>query len=79
MNPVVKRIYQKIASDHNLSVAQVKEIVEQQFEFVRKVMAEGEKNKPETFKTIQLTHLGKFAVRKYKLEEFKKKNNGSKD
>ena len=51
----------------------VEKIVNSQFKFVKDTMATGEKNRPETFKTIQLTHLGKFAVRKKKIEFYRKK------
>jgi len=51
----------------------VEKVVNSQFKFVKDVMANGEKNRPDTFKTIQLTHLGKFAVRKSKIEYYKRK------
>ena len=68
-----KGIYKSIAKQANLTVAQVEEIVQSQFAFVTQTMAEGVKNNPDTFKSIQLTHLGKFAVRKHKLEDYKEK------
>jgi len=74
LNQTVRQIYKDIANEYGKTVKEVEEIVVAQFMFVRKTMYEGEKNKPETFKSIQLTHLGKFAIRKYKLEEWKKKN-----
>tara|TARA_R110002020_G_scaffold194371_1_gene395204 strand:+ start:180 stop:449 length:270 start_codon:yes stop_codon:yes gene_type:complete len=69
----MKKIYKEIAEELNVPVSLIEKIVNSQFEFVKKVMAEGEKNKPDTFKTIQLTHLGKFAVRKKKIEFYKKR------
>jgi nucleoid DNA-binding protein len=72
----LKEIYKEVAKEHGLTETEVEEIVSAQFLFVRETMREGEKNKPDTFKAIQLTHLGKFAIRKHKLEEFKKKANG---
>lgn len=36
-------------------------------------MASGVKNQPDTFKNIQLTNLGKFAKREYKLQEYKRR------
>ena len=76
MHLTTKSIYKKIANQSNLTVAQVEDIVNSQFSFITGIMAEGIKNQPETFKSIQLTHLGKFAVRKHKLEEYKKKADG---
>ena len=72
----VKRIIRKIAAEENLPIETVEKIVLSQFRFVRKVMGEGVKNKPESFKSVQLTHLGKFAPREKKLQEYKKKANG---
>ena len=34
-------------------------------------MALGEKNKPDTFKSVNVTHLGKFATRDYMLKKYK--------
>jgi len=78
MNPIMKKIYQEIAeefktSSYSPSTGLIEKIVNSQFKFVKDIMATGEKNRPETFKTIQLTHLGKFAVRKKKIEFYRKK------
>tara|TARA_R110002126_G_scaffold127296_1_gene269506 strand:- start:21536 stop:21760 length:225 start_codon:yes stop_codon:yes gene_type:complete len=72
---MLKDIYKVIAGKNNLTVKQVEEIAISQFMLIKKTMVEGVKNKPETFKSLQLTHLGKFAIRKYKLEEYKRKAN----
>ncbi len=69
----MKKIYQEIANELQISPGLVEKIVNSQFKFVKDTMATGEKNRPETFKTIQLTHLGKFAVRQKKLEFYQKK------
>ena len=69
----MKKIYDEIAQELNVPSYLIEKVVNSQFEFVKNVMATGEKNKPETFKTIQLTHLGKFAVRKKKIEFYKRK------
>ncbi len=71
--PIMKKIYQEIANELQISPGLVEKIVNSQFKFVKDTMATGEKNRPETFKTIQLTHLGKFAVRQKKLEFYQKK------
>jgi nucleoid DNA-binding protein len=78
MNPALRKIYKEIADRHGLTILEVEKIVKHQFGFVRDVMAQGKKNDPATFKTIQLTHLGKFAVREYKLKEYQKKANDKK-
>tara|TARA_R110000751_G_scaffold79694_1_gene160622 strand:- start:140 stop:388 length:249 start_codon:yes stop_codon:yes gene_type:complete len=71
MDPTVKKIYRRIAKEYGLTESQIKEIVEHQFLFVKGIMREGVKDLPETFKGVQLTYLGKIAVRSYKLEEYK--------
>tara|TARA_R110000822_G_scaffold296377_1_gene418801 strand:+ start:306 stop:563 length:258 start_codon:yes stop_codon:yes gene_type:complete len=76
MNLKIKSIYYEIEKEYGISFKQVKDIVENQFKFVKKTMAEGIKNNPKSFKNIQITHLGKFAVRKYKLEEYARKEEG---
>lgn len=72
----LRDIYKLVAEKNGVSIEEVEEIVTAQFMLVRKTMNEGIKNEPESFKGIQLTHLGKFAVRTSKLEEFKNKANG---
>ena len=76
MNPKIKKLYGEIARTYGLDYRRVSDIIEKQFRFVKGAMAEGEKNNPETYKNIQITHLGKFATRKYKLEEYARKANG---
>ena len=46
-------------------------IIDSQFLFIREVMALGEKNNPDTFKSVNVTHLGKFATRDYMLKKYK--------
>ena len=70
--PQTRRLYEAVAKELNLPMDLVEKVLDSQFKFVKEVMAQGEKNKPETFKTIQLTHLGKFAVRKRKMEYYKR-------
>jgi len=78
MNPILKKVYTEIGNKYGLTIKEVESVVKHQFSFIRDVMAKGEKDKPETFKTIQITHLGKFAVREYKLKEYQKKANEKK-
>ena len=67
----VIKIYNKIAKEQDVSFEEVKSIVESQFKTVRRVMKEGTKNEPDSFKVIQLTHLGKFLVRKHHILKMK--------
>ena len=41
----MKKIYKEIAEELNVPASLIEKIVNSQFEFVKKVMAEGEKNK----------------------------------
>jgi nucleoid DNA-binding protein len=74
MSPTLKRIYKQISQNTGLSMEMVEEIVRSQFQFVKDIMASGEKNDPESFKTINVTHLGKFAIREFKVMEYYKKS-----
>ena len=76
MDPTLKKVYKVIADKYGVTIDVVEKAVKHQFKFVTEVMAQGKKNAPDTFKTIQLTHLCKFAPRKYKLKEFKEKADG---
>lgn len=78
MNPTIKKIYREISLELGISEKKVEEIVENQFLFVKDTMKKGIKNNPESFKNVQLTHLGKFAVRQYKLKEYQKMHERSK-
>jgi len=73
VGPTEFKIIKEIALKENLPVETVKKIVESQFYFVRAIMAEGKKGYPKTFKTIQLTHLGKFALREKMLRNYARK------
>jgi nucleoid DNA-binding protein len=74
VDPVIKNIYKQIAEETGLDIKQIQEIVKSQFQFVRDIMASASKNDPDSFKTINITHLGKFAIREYKVEEYYKKS-----
>jgi CRISPR/Cas system type I-B associated protein Csh2 (Cas7 group RAMP superfamily) len=74
VNPVLKKIYKKIAEDTGVSLETVEAVIRSQFQFVRDTMASAQKNDPSSFKVINVTHLGKFAVREFKVEEYYKKS-----
>ena len=59
MNPRLKKIYKDISARYDIPVDKVEEVVKHQFKFVSDVMAEGDKNKPETFKTVEAVKIGK--------------------
>ncbi len=71
--PKTREIYEEVAKDLNLPMYLVEKVINSQFRFVKEIMAQGQKNMPESFKTMQLTHLGKFAIRKRKIEYYKNK------
>jgi len=56
----VQVIINKIASEKNVPVKTVSDIVHSQFEYVRKEMKSSEQGKPSTYKNILLKYLGSF-------------------
>jgi len=72
MDRQIKKLIEKTAQKHNLSVAKAELIVLSQFKFVRTIMEDGE------YKSIRLMHLGKFVAspKRIKQREDKKKKDG---
>lgn len=56
----VQVIINKIASEKNVPVKTVSDIVHSQFEYVRKEIKSSEQGKPSTYKNILLKYLGSF-------------------
>ena len=56
----VQLIINKIASEKNIPVKTVSDIVHSQFEYVRNEMKSSEKGKPSTYKNILLKYFGSF-------------------
>lgn len=68
-----KALIQDLASKHNLPLKTVTDIVESQFKYAAKIMADG------SFDTIRLPYFGKFSVKPGRLKNVNKKKNGSTD
>lgn len=66
-----KALIQDLASKHNLPLKTVTDIVESQFKYAAKIMADG------SFDTIRLPYFGKFSVKPGRLKNVNKKKNGS--
>ena len=66
--------YIRVAKEYDLTVKQVKEIYESQFNFARKAIGEGIHNEPETFKNINFIKLGKLYTKPRVLEHMKRVN-----
>jgi hypothetical protein len=77
MNPIIKAILKDVSLRTNVPLVVVERIYKHQFEFTVKAMGEGVKNSADSFKTINLTHLGKFAPREYVLKQYEEKANGN--
>jgi hypothetical protein len=71
MSPLLNKLIREISLSTGIPKDVVKMIIDSQFLFIREVMALGEKNKPDTFKSVNVTHLGKFATRDYMLKKYK--------
>ena len=56
----VQLIINKIASEKNIPVKTVSDIVHSQFEYVRNEMKSSEKGKPSTYKNILIKYFGSF-------------------
>lgn len=50
----------------------VKECVSAQFDFIHKIIKEGDRTDPDTLKNINVTHLGKWAVKPSKIKFYNK-------
>jgi len=66
-----KALIQDLASKHNLPLKTVADIVESQFKYAAKIMADG------SFDTIRLPYFGKFSVKPGRLKNVNKKKDGS--
>lgn len=71
MNIVLKQLINDIHHKYGIPKKVIEKVVNNQFLFVKEAMAEGEKNDVDSFRNINLTHLGKFAVREYLLKKYK--------
>jgi nucleoid DNA-binding protein len=63
-----KKIINKLATKYNLPLKTIEKIVNHQFKFVSKIIAEGE------FDSIRLPYFGNFHVNKNRLKHIKEKN-----
>lgn len=61
-------LIQKLATDHQMPLSKIKEIVEYQFKFASKIIKEGE------FKCVRLPYFGKFSAKKGRIKHIQ---NGS--
>ena len=69
MDRQIKKLIEKTAQEHNISIGKAELVILSQFKFTRNVMEEGE------YKSIRLMHLGKFVAspKRIKQREDKKK------
>lgn len=66
-----KTIIQILASEYNLPISKVEEIVYFQFKYTSEIIKEG------NFEPVRLPYLGKFHVRKGRLKHLNEKSNRS--
>mgnify|MGYP006908313833 CR=1 FL=1 len=72
MNFKLENILKKIAKENNLSLEQVKEVMDSEFFCTRKVMSQGVHDEPDTFLNINLIKLGKVYAKKGVIEKMKR-------
>lgn len=75
----LKEIITEIAKDNNLSFEQVKQMMDSEFLATREIMKEGEHDKPDTFKNINIIKLGKIYCREGVIKRMIKMKNRKKD
>lgn len=90
-NPLsnLDNIYWDLAKKYNLRKEVIENIIECQFRFVHELIKNSDINDINTFKSVNLTHLGKYLPRKWRIHKHMKdyypeayekiKKNGTKD
>jgi len=62
------KIIKHLSLYYRIPVVDIKDIIKSQFKLVKEVITFAEKDKEETFKTIQLPNFGKFTLKKIMLK-----------
>ena len=66
------KILKDISLTFYIPLEVVKEIVDAQFGFIQEIIKGGDRTEPDTLKNINVTHLGKFAVKPSKITFYNK-------
>lgn len=74
----LKEILTEIAREEGLTFEQVKQIMDSEFLCTKEIMKEGEHDKPDTFKNINIIKLGKFYFKPSMIEHMKRNKNKKK-
>ena len=69
----LEEIYWMLADKYKLRKEVVENIVQCQFRFVHDIIRNSDLLKPESFKSISITHLGKYLPRKKRIKEFRER------
>ena len=78
--PQLRKIIREISNESNVEYDKVEKAVNSMFEFLKNAMGEGDFEDPDSFKNVQVMHLGKFVVKPGRVEYINKmKENGRKN
>jgi len=75
----LKEIILEVAKENNISFEQAKQIFDSEFLCTKEIMKEGEHNKPETFKNINIINLGKIYCKTKIVENMRDNQKKKKD
>ena len=67
-----EKIYNDISLTYMTHLDVIDSVVSSQFDFIHEVIKGGDRKNPDTLKNIQVTHLGKFAVKESKIKFYNK-------
>ena len=67
-----EKIYNDISLTYMTHLDVIGSVVDSQFDFIHGVIKGGDRKNPDTLKNIQVTHLGKFAVKESKKKFYNK-------
>lgn len=73
MQREIENIIKDVSLRHGVSYEVAKTIIYSQFKCIRETLKEGEYDKPETFKTVNVKYLGKFYTTEGKIRNVSKK------
>ena len=68
----VIKLIEEVAKQLELSPSEVEKLVRAEFQLIKRVMKEGSRNQPETFKNVRLIKFGLFGVKPGRIEKLRK-------
>jgi hypothetical protein len=75
-NRVLRNIIREISEETGLDENLIEKMNNSQFKYVRDVMAKGDKENPETYKTVYLQYIGRFVVKPHMVKRLEENRDG---